>query len=349
MTLKVVGMFTIAFVSTVVLTPLLRRLALKWGVFDHPNVRKIHSRPVPYLGGVAMFLGFFLALGLLAKWNTHLVGFAIGATIMLIIGMIDDMIDVSPKFKLLGQTVAALVLIASGVSIAYVSDFIHGSGVIYLGFWAVPLTVIWLVGITNTVNLIDGLDGLAAGVSVIASVTFLIVGIIDNQVPPILLLTAGLAGVSGAFLFYNFYPAVIFMGDSGSLFLGFSLATVGVMGALKGTTIATLVIPVLALGVPIYDTVLAIFRRGIADEQVFKPDKEHFHHRMLALGFSHRQTVVIIYGISSLLGICAIALSKISDARSLIVLTFIGVLFIIGTGQIARRLKSRHEHTERNS
>ncbi len=343
--ISIASMLGIAFLSTLVFTPVMRKLALMWGIFDHPNRRKMHSRPVPYFGGVAMFCGFFLALALLAGWDNHLTGFALGALIMLVVGMIDDLISISPVFKLLGQTVAALVMVSFGVRIEYISNFLRGTGVIYLGIWSIPITVSWLVMVTNTVNLIDGLDGLAAGVSVIASVTLLIVGILDNQVPLILLLTAGLAGASGAFLFFNFYPASIFMGDSGSLFLGFSLATVGVMGALKGATIATLVIPVLALGVPIYDTALAIFRRGAAGTQVFKPDKEHFHHRIMALGFTQTQTVLFIYGISAILGMCAVYLTTINDASSLIVLTFIGLLFIIGTDQITRRIKYRQRRT----
>ena len=308
----------VAFVASILLTPLVKRLAFRIGAVDAPNYRKVHARIMPRLGGLAIFLAFLIGVAILypyltsngvLPWNVSkysLLAIIIGACIIVATGVIDDMREISAKAKMLGQLAAALIIIfVGGIQIDTINlPFV---GVLDFGLLSIPLTILWIVGITNAINLIDGLDGLAAGVSTIALITLAIMAFIMSNMF-VLVLAALLAVASLGFLFYNFHPAKIFMGDTGALFLGFMISVLALLG-FKNVAFVALIIPVIILGVPISDTFFAIVRRVRMKKKWSDPDKSHLHHRLLDMGFTHRQTVLIIYGIAMMFGLAAIIFS----------------------------------------
>lgn len=288
-------MFVIAFVVTLITTPLVARLAFRVGALDKPNKRKVHDRIMPRLGGLAVFFGFLAAAVLLLGDDPRVSGLLAGGAVILLLGVADDIRGISPKTKLIGQTMAAIIVIISGIQIQFLTNPFNGY--FYLGALSIPFTIFWIVSVTNAVNLIDGLDGLASGVSIIALLTFAVITYQMGQ-PTVSLLSIALAGAVFGFLRYNFFPAKIFLGDSGSMFLGFMVSVLAVYGLLKGVTLVAFVVPIVVLGVPIFDTCFAIFRRYCEHKPIFEADKKHIHHRLLSYGLSHRQTVLVIYGIS---------------------------------------------------
>ena len=304
--------FSVGLVSTIVFTPLAVKLAKVAGAIDHPSDRKVHLKDIPRFGGVAIFIGFLVAtlptfyfrqLGLLSFDVNLLVAILFGSLVVLVLGIVDDVFSVKPHVKLIWQIVAASVVIAFGISVDFISNPFNG--LVYLYAFSFPLTLFWIVGIMNSINLLDGLDGLAAGVVGIAAATLLVVSVLRGQPQIASIMLAALAGVSIGFIFYNFNPASIFLGDSGSLLLGFLLAIASVAGALKSTLFVVFVIPVLMLAVPIIDTLFAIVRRIFLKKHIFQADKRHIHHRLLGLGFSHKGAVISIY-------ICCLLLSLIA-------------------------------------
>lgn len=316
--------FLATMVLAYALTPVVRRLALRIGAVDRPADRKVHTEPKPYLGGVAIYLAFFIVMAWSIGFSDlTMVGILVGASLILALGVVDDLISLRPSVKFLGQVLAALVLVWFDVKIEWISN--PFGGMILLPHWLTPLiTVFWVVAVVNMVNLIDGLDGLAAGISTIASVTLLLVALKAGQLH-VVLMTAALAGAALGFLPHNFNPAKIFMGDGGSMFLGYLLAAVSVEGALKGPTTAALVIPVLTLGLPILDTALAIVRRTANGRPFHEADRGHVHHRLMQLGLSHRDTVLVMWLVSGWLGISAIALTALGLVPALALLLFVGL------------------------
>ena len=317
--------FMIALGVALILTPAVIAFARRTGALDKPDARKVHERPIPRIGGIGIYAAFMVSIlvqllfvDLTPEYMMSLIGLMVGGTIIVAIGIIDDYCDLPAKVKLLGQIIAASVLvIAFDVRIDFVTDPL--GDFIYLEWFAIPATIFWIVGLTNTVNLIDGLDGLAAGVSSIAAVTIFLVAMV----------TAALAGAAVGFLYYNFNPARIFMGDTGSMFLGFILAGISVVGAVKSAATIALIVPILALGLPILDTTFAIVRRARNHRPIFKPDKGHLHHRLLARGFTQKQAVLLMYVVSALFGLCALALTAVStQAATLIILIVAGAVFI---------------------
>jgi UDP-GlcNAc:undecaprenyl-phosphate GlcNAc-1-phosphate transferase len=329
--------FFTALLISYFLTPFIKKCAIQYGALDQPNHRKVQKSPIPLLGGLAIFFGFLVAVLITIPPSPKLTGILLGATLIIMVGIIDDLVDLAPRIKMTFQVFATLILIYHGLKIEVLS---WHDGMINWGILSVPVTMLWVVGLTNTMNIIDGLDGLSAGIALIACITLQIVAILDGQVLEVPMLTAAMAGGIIGFLRYNFNPASIFMGDTGSMFLGFMLASISILGSLKGATLVTLIIPIIALGIPIFDTALAIYRRR--KTSIFVPDKEHFHHQFLALGLTHKQTVLVMYIISLCLGIWAILLTRVEDFTALGVLGFISLLFIMGI----RRIKSYRESTE---
>ncbi|MCL5982285.1 MAG: undecaprenyl/decaprenyl-phosphate alpha-N-acetylglucosaminyl 1-phosphate transferase [Firmicutes bacterium] len=287
-------LFMVAVTVSMLVTPWAGRLAFRVGAVDRPNNRKIHQRVMPRLGGLAVFAGFAAASALLPA-EPRLTGLLLGGAVILLLGLLDDTRGLSPKVKLLGQSLAAAIVVAFGIRI----DFINNpfNGYFYLGAFSIPFTIFWIVAITNAINLIDGLDGLASGVSAIVLLTFAVIAHQIGQTTVSLLALALAAAVLG-FLRYNFYPAKIFLGDCGSMFLGFMVAVLAVFGLLKGLTVVTFVAPVIVLGVPVFDTCFAIMRRFYEHRPIFQADKGHLHHRLLSQGYSHRQAVLFIYFLS---------------------------------------------------
>jgi len=318
--------FTIALAVAYFITPHIKNLAIKAGAMDKPDARKVHTKPVPRMGGLAIYLGFVLAVLASVYVNNEILGLLLGGTVILIVGVIDDLKQMSPKVKLLGQILAALVLVMFNIRIEWLTN--PFGDMIYLQYLSVPITVLWVVGLTNTINLIDGLDGLAAGVSTIASFTILLVALQQNFWL-VAILTAALAGSALGFLQHNFSPAKIFMGDTGSMFLGFMLAAVSILGTVKSAATIALIVPIVALGLPIMDTAFAIIRRYSSGRPIFKPDKGHLHHRLLAMGLSQKQAVLLMYVISGCLGLSAIMLNEVNNGYGvLIVVALVGVAFL---------------------
>jgi UDP-GlcNAc:undecaprenyl-phosphate GlcNAc-1-phosphate transferase len=288
------------------------------------------------MGGLGIYAGFVAALLVYFGFSREIMGLLVSSSLVFAVGIVDDIKGVSPGVKLLGQVAAAVIFIACGGYIKYLTNPIGGD-IIFLDYWGIPVTLLWLVGISNAVNLIDGLDGLAGGVSAIAAITMAIVAFSTGYNTAAVLAIFLVFALIG-FLRYNFSPAQIFMGDSGSLFLGFTLAALAIMGFAKGATMISLVIPVLILGIPIFDTFFAIARRYQEGKPIFQADKGHLHHRLLAIGLSHKQTVVIIYAITMFMGVAAILLTLISSAQAVLILFIILLISLIG----ARRLGVLH-------
>lgn len=316
MTVLYIIAFVAALIMSLALTPFVKRFAEWVGAMDQPNQRKVHTRTMPRLGGLAIFLAFigtfFIVLPALPEYNANAVwGLLAGSSIIVLIGALDDKFDLSARVKFLAQLAAAGVVVAFGLKINIgLIDLPFGDNTWLqsMEWMSVPLTILWIVGVTNAINLIDGLDGLAGGVSAIATATMLVLAIMMGNIT-VIILCAALLGSTIGFLFFNFHPAKIFMGDSGALFLGFCMATLSILG-FKEATLVSFVVPLLVLGVPLSDTIFAIIRRIANRKPISVADKNHLHHCLMRLGLSHRKTVLVIYGISLIFGGCAIGLSQ---------------------------------------
>jgi len=320
--LKIGIAVAVALVLSYATTPAVKWLAYKIGAIDVPkDSRRIHKSPIPRLGGLAIFIGFLLSVILFVDITVQIRGILIGAVIIVIVGVIDDIVSLRAIIKLVFQIIAALVAVFHGVVVDVFSNpiFFSSSEYVPLGILAIPITVIWIVAITNSVNLIDGLDGLAVGVSTISSVVMLVIALLVSDQNDAVLLAA-LAGACIGFMPYNFNPAKIFMGDSGALLLGYVLATVSILGLFKFYAVVSFAVPFLVLALPLFDTSFAFLRRLIKGQNPMKPDRGHFHHRLLDMGLSQKQVVVILYAISGFLGLVAVVIATSDELRALILL-----------------------------
>ncbi len=321
-------MALLALLISLILVPFVAKLAIKIGAVDKPNERKVHTKIMPRMGGLAIYLSFFAVLFLSHEMTMQHIGLLTGGTVLVLVGIIDDKTDMPAKIKLLGQIFAACIVVVAGVRVEFMTNFILG-GVFPLYIFSVPFTVLWIVAITNAVNLIDGLDGLAAGTSIIAAATMAISGYATGQTE-MASMALILIGASLGFLKYNFHPAKIFMGDTGSMFLGYNLSVLAIMGFTKSFTVLSLVTPILVLAIPILDTLFAIIRRKMNNKPIFKPDKNHLHHCLLNYGFSHRNTVLIIYAVSAVLALCGLIMTYLNPAQGMCLLVVISVIIIYG-------------------
>ncbi|MGO5075644.1 MraY family glycosyltransferase [Clostridium sporogenes] len=328
--LYIIGAIT-AIVLSVILTPIVKKAAFILGVVDIPkDERKIHKKPIPLLGGIAIYISFVVAL-ILKKGSLTLeeIGIILGSTVIVIGGFIDDKYDISPIKKIIFQLAAAICLIMCGLKIQFITNpFDQATLYVGLHAFAIPITILWVIGITNALNLIDGLDGLAAGVALISCITMFVIAVL-NQRWEAAILTSILSGSILGFLPYNFNPASIFMGDTGSQLLGFLLAAISIEGAIKSATAFAIVVPILALGLPIYDTLFAMIRRKINGKPIMQADRGHLHHRLLDMGLTQRQAVIIMYLISAVLGSFAIIAMQISNQKSYFLLTAIMLALIL--------------------
>jgi UDP-GlcNAc:undecaprenyl-phosphate GlcNAc-1-phosphate transferase len=323
--------FIVALVISYILTPFVKRLAWKAGAVDIPkDERRVHTKPIPRIGGLAIYIAFIVTVLITMPVTDNIKGVIIGGTLITILGVLDDIYNLPAKIKLLGQVAAAGILVYFGIKVEWVTNPL--GDMVYLGKLSIPITIFWIVGVTNTLNFIDGLDGLAAGIASIASFTLMLVAL-NEGLGPVVILTAALAGGAVGFLPFNFNPAKIFMGDTGAMFLGYVLAAISVMGAIKSATAIALAVPILALGLPIFDTAFAILRRAINGYPVMKADKDHLHHRLLAIGLTQRQTVLIMYSISAALGMSAIALSEMGLLQAGFILIVLITLLVIAGRQ----------------
>ncbi len=337
-TLKIVLSFVVSFVIAFATTPFVKKLAVKIGAIDTPkDKRRVHKKPTPLVGGLAIFFGFLVSALLFPEFSIEILGMLLGSVIIVILGIFDDKYDLPAKFKFVIQIIAATIPVCMGVRIErIILPFLESNGFEF-GWLSYPITILWIVALTNAVNLIDGLDGLAAGVSSIASLSIFAVALMQGNLV-IAILTAALVGACFGFLPYNFNPASIFMGDTGSTFLGFVLATVSVMGLFKIHAIISFAVPFIAFGIPIFDTSFAILRRLKEHRPIMSPDRGHLHHRLLDRGFSVKQAVLIIYAICILLGVIAFMCFK-SKIWTLVIaiLGIIGALVFRYWGRINKK------------
>jgi UDP-GlcNAc:undecaprenyl-phosphate/decaprenyl-phosphate GlcNAc-1-phosphate transferase len=309
------------FIASIAMTPIVIKFAHLIGATDKPNHRKVHQKVMPRIGGLAIYISFIIGLLIIRPNDEFILPIILGSLVIIITGFFDDILELSAKLKLAGQLVAALIVVMGGVQVDFIN--LPFGGQLEFGFFSIPLTVLWIVGITNAVNLIDGLDGLAAGVSSIALITISFMAFLKGDIFVMSMGLIVLASTLG-FLFYNFHPAKIFMGDTGALFLGYLISVLALLG-FKNVTMISLIIPLIILGVPISDTFFAIVRRKVNKQPLSAPDKSHLHHCLLKAGYTHRQTVLIIYAIAVMFGVAAIIFSMATVWGALLV---IGVLLI---------------------
>lgn len=302
--------FFLAVVVSLLATPLAIKIAPKIGAMDVPkDGRRMHVKAMPRFGGMAIFLGSMVALLTFLSFDKRIIIIMVGGVLVYILGVVDDFRNLPAKLKFFCQFVVATLMYAMNIRITFITNF-FGDGNSQLGdVVCFFVTIIWIVGITNTINLIDGLDGLAAGTAAIASLCIAYVAYIHGTYVVAGAMLA-LAGGALGFLPYNFYPAKIFMGDGGSLYLGFMLGTLSILGTVKSATLVAVIIPVLVLGFPIFDTFFAMFRRIINKRPIMEADKGHLHHRLMNLGYGQRRATLMLYGISAIMGIAAVTYSR---------------------------------------
>ncbi|MBR5517822.1 MAG: undecaprenyl/decaprenyl-phosphate alpha-N-acetylglucosaminyl 1-phosphate transferase, partial [Clostridia bacterium] len=302
----------VAFGISLASTPFVKVIAQKIGAIDVPDARRVHTHPIPRMGGLAIFYGFLISVLCFSGFDAQLRGILIGSLIIVALGIVDDVKQLGAKIKFVTQIVVACIVVYHGIVIECLSvpTFINSSGYISLGVFSIPITILWIVGVTNAVNLIDGLDGLAVGVSSIATFSLFFIAILAGEMQ-VALLTAALAGGCLGFLPYNFNPAKIFMGDTGSTFLGYMLSIICIQGLFKGYVVISFIVPFLILGLPIFDTAFAIVRRIWNKKPIMAPDRGHLHHKLMDLGFSQKQTVAILYIVTSILALSAVVVLEI--------------------------------------
>lgn len=304
--LHILGVFFSSLLISLFSVPLIKKITTHLRIVDHPSERKIHTKPISLLGGIGICLG---VLGTLALWPAAVSfsspGILIGAICILLLGILDDVCAIEAKWKLLGQICIAAIPVSQGLQLTQIAfPFI---GIFHLGILSIPLTIFFMIGLINTINLIDGLDGLAAGISLIAAATLCIVSFYTGNILTVMSLVACIGATLG-FLRYNFPPAQIFMGDSGSMFLGYILALASIQGVLQGCLSWKVGLPLMVLAIPILDMLYAIVRRARNKQAIFKPDKDHFHHKLLRLGLSQKQIAIFSYLITAFLGVLAIGI-----------------------------------------
>ena len=338
---KIIETFLISVVVAFATAPLSIKLAHKFGIIDQPkDARRVHKKPIPRFGGMAIFLGSMAAMMIPAGMNNNIKIAMIGGLLMYALGVVDDIFDIKPLVKFLGQFIIASLVYVLGIRITFISNYFGAAGadshanVILSAGVGYLLTVFWIVGITNAVNLMDGLDGLAAGSVAIMSLSLAYIAYIHGlrlgSMPVCIALVAVAGGCLG-FLPYNFSPAKTFMGDGGALYLGYMIAVLSVISPLKRATVVGAIIPMLTLAVPIFDTMLAMLRRALKHESIMSADKGHLHHHLMAAGFGQRRSVLIMYGIVGIMGEVAVLISRelYKDAFFLFMIALLYLCIII--------------------
>ena len=330
----IIAAFAVAAVLSYFFTPPVKNFAHKVGAIDVPkDARRMHKKPIPRLGGLAIYGGFLCSILIFGQLDETMLCVLLGAAIIVALGIFDDVLALGAKLKFVVQIVAAAIPVCIGdLQIGLFTNLnpLSDTPFVHLGILAVPATIIWIVGITNAVNLIDGLDGLAVGVSSIAAITMLAVALLTGNMP-IAITMAALAGACIGFMPYNLNPAKIFMGDTGSTFLGYMLATVSIMGLFKFYAVISFAVPFLILGLPIFDTANAIIRRVAAGRSPMSPDRGHVHHKLIDMGFNQKQAVAILYAISATLGLTAVVLTSSGEVKAIVLLLAVLAAILVGT------------------
>lgn len=329
--------FLVPIILSYLFTPLAKLIAIKIGAIDVPkDERRVHKVPIPRLGGLAIYLASLISIIIFLPIDKTIISIMIGGTIIVITGIVDDVKPIKARWKFFFQIVAAAVLVLGDVKIDFLGNpFVEGE-IINLGVFAIPATIFWVIGITNTLNLIDGLDGLSAGVGAIAAVSlFFVAGSIEYfDTSMIMILCAIIAGSAFGFLPHNFNPAKIFMGDTGAMYLGYMLSVIAIEGVMKSVATITIVVPILALGLPIFDTTFAILRRVKNKRPISEADKGHVHHRLLDKGLSQKQAVLVLYMVSAIFGSAAVLMTGLKPSYGVLVVGIILTLLFLGAVRI---------------
>lgn len=328
---RVLLALVIAAVVSFAVTPLVKILSVKWGAIDVPkDDRRMHDHPIPRMGGLAIFLGFLIATLLLVPLDTPRKGMLLGAVVIVILGVFDDKYALPARLKFVVQIAAALIAALAGNRITVLSNpnIFSDNPVWVLGWLSWPVTILWIVAVTNAVNLIDGLDGLACGVSSISSLSMLVIALLVSETD-VAVVMAALAGACIGFLPFNFHPAKIFMGDTGATFLGYIMATMSVQGMFKMYNLISFIVPFLVLGLPIFDVTFAVFRRIAHGQSPMTPDRGHIHHRLIDMGFSQKQAVGVLYLVSAILGLSAVVLTVTKVSRVVVFLIAVGIAALV--------------------
>ena len=321
----------VALVVSFLMTPVVKTFAYKVGAIDVPkDNRRMHKTPIPRLGGLAIFIGFMVSILLFAQIDSEMKSILLGAVIIVVLGVVDDIMALPAMLKFVVQIGAALIPALSGVQIlAFSNPNIFSENLYWvLGGLSVPFTVLWIVALTNAVNLIDGLDGLANGVSAISATTMLVIALMASEMQ-VAIVMAALVGASVGFMPYNLNPAKMFMGDTGSTFLGFILATMSIQGLFKFYAVISFVVPFLILGLPIFDTAFAFTRRIAHGQSPMHADRSHIHHRLIDMGLNQKQAVATLYVISAILGLSAVVLTTGGEGKALILFAALCIVAVV--------------------
>lgn len=342
--------FVVAFVFSFAATPIAYRLAFKVGAVDVPrDKRRMHKKPTPRIGGIAIIFGFLVAICCFGRMTRELMAMLVGAAIIAGMGFVDDCKNLDAKLKFVIQIIAALVVMIGGnirITVFTNPNIFSNSQYLVLPWWLSGIaTIIWIVFITNAVNFIDGLDGLAAGVSAIMSVSLVFIAIRVGEYS-VAVIGLAIMGACFGFLPFNFNPAKIFMGDTGSTFLGFILATLSIQGVFKSYAVISFAVPLLILGLPLFDAMFAMIRRIYNGKSPMSADRGHLHHRLIDMGFSQKQTVFILYAISGILGITAVLLAEYGTIRALILMICV-VIFLLIQGMTQKNPLTDDEDEEK--
>ena len=339
----------VTFLASLILVPIVKKIAIHINAMDEPNERKIHKVPMPRLGGLAIFLAFLLGYMLYGEISTQMLSILIGSFLLILVGIVDDIHSVKARYKLIVQIVAAAIVVLYG-DLSFTELSVFGYKIYFNEFFGSLLSILFIVAITNAINLIDGLDGLAAGISSIYFLTIAIIAFILNRIGGLdVIISLIMLGSTLGFLFHNFPPAKIFMGDTGSLFLGFMISIIALLGY-KVTTFTSLIVPIIILAIPIFDTVFAILRRLLKGQNIGVADKEHFHHQLLKMKYSPTKSILIIYAIDIAFAAVSIfyILGDNQIAIAIYVVLMILLLFVILNTDILFEHKKKNENVTDN-
>ena len=341
--------FAAALAISFALTPVVKAFAYKIGAVDVPkDSRRMHKTPIPRVGGLAIFLGFVVSTLIFGRIDGEMRAILLGAVIIVLLGIVDDVVALKPGAKFAGQILAAIIPIMANVRISLFTNPFKADDFIHLGWLSVPVTILWIVGMTNAVNFIDGLDGLACGVSSIASLTVFTIALLVSE-PYVAIVMAALAGACFGFLPYNLNPAQIFMGDTGAMFLGYMLATISITGLFKLAAIISFIVPFIILGLPIFDTSFAIVRRLLKGQSPLQADRGHIHHRLVDMGFDQKQSVAILYAVSVMLGLSAVIFTTSGEMKIAIFTVAVLLCFFFAMNIKIKKHNGEHNveaHTE---
>ncbi len=347
-----VNVFLALVVSLVVsflTSPVVKNFAYKVGAIDVPkDARRMHKVPIPRLGGLAIFFGFIVGILLFGKIDRQMQGILLGAVVIVVLGVVDDITPLPAKLKFVVQIIAALIPVFHGVVIRAVSNpnLLSDNAYWQMGnVSSVVITVLWIVAITNSVNLIDGLDGLAVGVSTISATTVLVISLLVSDMQ-VAIAMAALVGACAGFMPYNLNPAKMFMGDTGATFLGYILATMSIQGLFKFYAIISFAVPFLILGLPIFDTAFAFIRRIAHGQSPMQADRSHVHHRLIDMGLNQKQAVATLYVISAILGLSAVVLTTSGEVKAMVLLLALCVVGVVAARVVFPREIREELHEE---